>query len=60
LHRFLKYRADIQTDRQTNASKNPTPATAVGVGIPISTENDTAEGNHKFVYMLYYIQARPQ
>jgi len=32
LHRFLRYRAEKQADTQTNGSKNPTTATAVGVG----------------------------
>jgi len=35
---FLRYRADKQTDRQTNAGKNPTPATAVGEGYELSNQ----------------------
>ena len=29
---LLRYHAEKQTDTQTNGGKNPTPATAVGVG----------------------------
>lgn len=39
--RGQKYVTDRQADRQINAGENPTPATAVGVGIKQKTQKNT-------------------
>jgi len=42
----LRYRADKQTDRQTNNGENPTPAIVVGVG---------KYSDHGLVSFRYYV-----